>query len=122
MSEPPVLDSHADDGDQATEALKDGTLPKLECYFLLHTDKGKFWIAATDVQRIDACHLPDVLTRPASVAPEQPPRRRLWQVGLTVGLVAIFTTLAGVSYLDPGRDLPARLKGSLRWAIERTLG
>ena len=118
-----MLDVHTDDGDQAAKVLKDGTASKLECYFLLHTDKGKFWIAATDVQRIDACHLPDVLTRPSSVAPEQPPpRRRLWQVGLTVGLVAIFTTLAGVSYLDPGRDLPEKLKEPLRRAIERTFG
>ena len=35
-------------------------------------------------------------------------------------LVVFFTTLAGVSYVDPQRDLSESLKGSLRWAIERT--
>jgi len=71
------------------------TTPKLECYVLLHTDKGKFWIAATDVQRVDACHLPDVLTRPSgSYAAEQaPPRRRLWSLGLVVGLAVFLGTV-----------------------------
>ena len=119
-----MLDGHNDDGDQAAQALNDGTPPKLECYFLLHTDKGKFWIAAKDVQRVDACQLPGVLTRPSasSTAEPSPPRGRLWSVGLTVGLVIFLTTLAGVSYVDPDRDLPERLKGSLRWAIVRTFG
>jgi hypothetical protein len=118
-----MLDGDDDDTDQAAQALKDGTPPKLECYFLLHTDKGKFWIAAKDVQRVDACQLSGALTRPVSTAPEQPPhRRRLWHVGLTVALVVFVTTLAGVTYVDPDHDLSVRLKGSLRRAIERTFG
>ena len=118
-----MLDGHNDDGDQAARALNDGPQPKLECYFLLHTDKGKFWIAAKDVRRVDACQLPGALTRPVSPAPEQPPpRRRHWQVGLTVGLIVFVTTLAGVSYVDPDHDLPVRLKGSLRRVIDRTFG
>jgi hypothetical protein len=122
-SEPRMLDGDNDDGDQAALVLKDGAPANLECYFLLHTDKGKFWIAAKDVQRVDACQLPGALTRPVSTAPEQPPpRRRLWQVGLTVGLVVFVTTLAGVSYVDPDQNLPVRLKGSLRRAIERPSG
>lgn len=116
-----MLDGQNDDGDQAARALKDGPQQKLECYFLLHTDKGKFWIAAKDVQRVDACQLPGALTRPSPSEPT-PPRGRLWSIGLTVGAVVFFTTLAGVSYVDPDRDLPVRLKGSLRLAIERTFG
>ena len=118
-----MLDSH-DDHDRAPQAQENGTEPMLECYFLLHTDKGKFWIAAKDVQCVDACQLPGALTRASvSYATEPSPARgRLWSVGLTVGLVVFFTTLAGVSYVDPARDLPDKLKGSLKWAIERTLG
>ena len=112
-----------DDHNQASQATENRTEQKLECYFLLHTDKGKFWIAAKDVQRVDACQLPGALTRPPSIAPEQPPLRRgLWQVGLTVGLVVFLTTLVGVSFVDPDHHLPAKLKGSLRWAMERTFG
>jgi hypothetical protein len=117
-----MLDGHDGEDDRAPQAQKEGGPSKLECYFLLHTDKGKFWVAAKDVKRVDACQLPEVLTRPASCKTEMASSRGLRAVGLTVGLLVFVTTLAGASYVDPHRDLPERLKGSLRWAIERTFG
>jgi len=76
-----MLDGHDGEDDRAPQAQKEGGPSKLECYFLLHTDKGKFWVAAKDVKRVDACQLPEVLTRPASCKTEIASSRGLWAVG-----------------------------------------
>src|SRR5690242_14942072 len=77
-----MLDGHDGEDDRAPQAQKEGGPSKLECYFLLHTDKGKFWVAAKDVKRVDACQLPEVLTRPTSCKTEIASSRGLWAVGL----------------------------------------